>query len=83
MDAPGFIKVLEKGLLPFVKNVLPDHRLMQDNDPKHTSRLVRSYLEDNQIHWWKTPSELIQSKIFGMSSKNTKEELLNPEQRRS
>ena len=30
---------------------------MQDNDPKHTSHLVHSFLEDIQINWWKTPPE--------------------------
>ncbi len=30
---------------------------MQDNDPKHTSRIGKKFLEDNGIHWWKTPPE--------------------------
>ena len=30
---------------------------MQDNDPKHTSRLARAFFEDNGVHWWKTPAE--------------------------
>ena len=30
---------------------------MQDNDPKHTSRLARQFMHDNDVHWWKTPPE--------------------------
>ena len=58
MDAPVYIDVLEKTLLPFLSDVYPDgHRFMQDNDPKHTSRLGRRFLEDNEVTWWKTPPE--------------------------
>ena len=57
MDAGGYISVLEKGCLPFIENVLPDHRFMQDNDPKHKSRLAVNFMETNQVNWWKTPAE--------------------------
>ena len=30
---------------------------MQDNDPKHTSRLASQFFEDNGINWWRTPAE--------------------------
>ena len=30
---------------------------MQDNDPKHCSRIARQFFEDNNINWWKTPPE--------------------------
>ena len=30
---------------------------MQDNDPKHTSKLGQKTIEDNNITWWKTPPE--------------------------
>ena len=33
------------------------HRLMQDNDPKHTSVYGREFLEENGVNWWKTPAE--------------------------
>ena len=56
MDANGFIKVLKAGLLPFIREKLPKgHRLMMDNDPKHTSRLARTFMEG--VNWWKTPPE--------------------------
>ena len=57
MNAVGYISVLEKGCLPFIENVLPDHRFMQDNDPKHKSRLAVNFMETNQVNWWKTPAE--------------------------
>ena len=59
MDAPVYVNVLDKTLLPFLQEVYPDgHHFMQDNDPKHTSRLGRRFLEDNEVTWWKTPPEL-------------------------
>ena len=30
---------------------------MQDNDPKHTSGLARSFFMDNNVNWWKTAPE--------------------------
>ena len=45
-------------LKPFIDEVYPDsHRFMQDNDPKHTSRLANDFFRDNDINWWRTPPE--------------------------
>ena len=30
---------------------------MQDNDPKHTSKLATKYFKNNSFFWWKTPPE--------------------------
>ena len=30
---------------------------MQDNDPKHVSKLAQQYYIDNNINWWRTPPE--------------------------
>ena len=30
---------------------------MQDNDPKHTSKLGHKFLNDNGVNWWYTPPE--------------------------
>ncbi|CAC5364756.1 unnamed protein product [Mytilus coruscus] len=51
--------ILEKTLLPFIKSVYPDgHRFQQDNDPKHRSKLAKSFMIDNDIKWWDCwPSE--------------------------
>ena len=58
MNAPLFVQILEQSLLTFLKEKLPqDHRYMQDNDPKHTSRCAREFFSSNNINWWKTPPE--------------------------
>ena len=50
--------VLQAGLVPFIRNVYPDgHRLYQDNDPKHASRLIENFFDENGIKWWATPPE--------------------------
>ena len=38
MDAELYCSILETTLVPFINQTLPDHKFMQDNDPKHTSR---------------------------------------------
>ena len=44
--------------VPFVNDVFSDgHRLMADNDPKHTSNAAKRFLVDNGIYWWRTPAE--------------------------
>ena len=30
---------------------------MQDNDPKHTSKLAQEYFESVAVNWWKTPPD--------------------------
>ena len=57
MEAPLYCSILESTLIPFLRETLPDHRFMQDNDPKHTSRLAKAFLEENEINWWRTPPE--------------------------
>ena len=57
MDADLFCNILETVLIPFIRNKLPDHRFMQDNNPKHTSRRAQAYFEEESINWWRTPPE--------------------------
>ena len=58
MKAPLYISILEGTLLPFLAGVFPDgHKLMADNDPKHTSRLAQQFFIDSGVNWWKTPAE--------------------------
>ena len=54
MDWYLFVNILEKTLVPFVKDVYPDsHRFMADNDPKHNSLYGRDFLTAQNIKWWR------------------------------
>lgn len=58
MNAPLFVMILDKTLVPFLNDRLPGgHKFMQDNDPKHTSRCAQDFFAANNINWWKTPPE--------------------------
>ena len=58
MDAPVYVNILQQTLLPFISSVYPDsHRFMQDNDPKHTSKIGEAFFKNNRVNWWKTPPE--------------------------
>ena len=53
-------KILKEALLPSINHLYPaplSHRFWQDNDPKHTSKLAKKFMEDNNINWFKTPAE--------------------------
>ena len=52
-----YVDILQKTLLPFVEAMYHDSRFMQDNDPKHTSKLGQAFLKTNEITWWKMPPE--------------------------
>ena len=50
--------ILDSTLLSFLEEAYPDgHKFMQDNDPKHTSRHAKLFIEEKGINWWKTPAE--------------------------
>ena len=58
MNAPLFVQILDRTLLPFLEERLSEgHRFMQDNDPKHTSKLAKSFMDNNGVNWFKTPPE--------------------------
>ena len=53
-----YIDIISKTLLPFICEVYPDgHKLMQDNDPKHTSHHTQHWMQENGVNWWRTPAE--------------------------
>lgn len=60
MAAPLYCEIIKETLLPFIQKTFPhpaSHRFMQDNDPKHTSRLARDFFGRSRINWWRTPPE--------------------------
>ena len=58
MDRFLYVDILNSTLLPFLHDVFPDdHRFMQNNDPKHTSKYGKAFLAENGIQWMKTPAE--------------------------
>ena len=44
MNAELYVEILNNTLLSFIEKVLPDHRLFQDNDQKHTSRRAQKFM---------------------------------------
>ena len=58
MDADGYVSILEQALLPFLRDVYPDgHHVVQDNEPKYTSKRSVAYFCQNGVNWFKTPPE--------------------------
>ena len=59
MDGEQYTRNLQAGLLSFAHSNYPagDFRFQQDNDPKHTSRVAKKFLEDKNIVWWCTPAK--------------------------
>ena len=58
MNAIRYGKILEAGLVPFIRTCFPDgHRVHQDNDPKHASKYISRLFKFHGIFWWKTPPE--------------------------
>ena len=59
MNAPLFVMILERCLVPFLQAVYPDgHCFVQDNDPKHCSNYVRRFYEKRGISQWPTSQRL-------------------------
>ena len=59
MNALLFTTILKEMLVPFTREVYSHCcRLIQDNDPKHCSRVAQVFYKEMDIEWWRTPMEL-------------------------
>lgn len=58
MNAPMYKEILENTMLPYAEEEMPLLWTFQhDNDPKHTSCLVKSWLKDQKINVMKWPAQ--------------------------
>lgn len=60
MDSQLYCEILRRTLLPFIASHFPEpesHRLFQDNDPKHVSRVAQEFYAASGINWWRSPAE--------------------------
>jgi len=52
MDADQYVDILKENLLPSMEESsisMEECIIQQDNDPKHTSKKAKTWMEDNQI----------------------------------
>ena len=58
MNAPLHTQILDKTLIPFLNKKFPTtHKFMRDNDPKHTSKHAKKFMDEKGINWWRTSPE--------------------------
>ena len=58
MDGVLHTQILERYLLPFIEKHFhgTEYHSMQDNDPKHTSRVAKDFYQEKGINWWPIPA---------------------------
>ncbi|KNC31247.1 hypothetical protein FF38_14426 [Lucilia cuprina] len=58
MDAKKYCEILGEHMLPHLREKVPPSSIFQqDNDPKHSSRLARNFLSDNDVNVLDWPSQ--------------------------
>jgi transposase len=58
MNGPKYKEILRHNLLPYSNSFMPEEWIFQhDNDPKHTSKVVKDWLASNRIQVLKWPAQ--------------------------
>ncbi|CAK9802846.1 Transposable element Tc1 transposase [Anthophora quadrimaculata] len=58
MDQHLYVDILDKYLIPFTQENMPEHWIFQaDNDPKHTSQKAKRFLEEHNVNVMRWPSQ--------------------------
>jgi hypothetical protein len=57
LESFGYLKILNDFFLPFTENFPCGYRLVQDNDPKHTSYSTKNFMRIRGINLLETPVE--------------------------
>lgn len=58
MCAPDYLNILNSVMLPYAEDYMPLRwEFMHDNDSKHASRIIKSWLERNQVALLDWPSQ--------------------------
>lgn len=58
MDRYVYLNIVKNILLPFAEEYMPEEWIYQaDNDPKHSARIVKTFLSDNNINVMKWPAQ--------------------------
>jgi transposase len=56
MKADKYIEILEDSLMPVIDESEMELIFQHDNDPKHTAKITKSFMEDNDITLLEWPS---------------------------